>query len=275
MNKLVPCHKKTNPPQSPLVRGEAFKPPLTRGGLEGFGLQRFKSVMVLARFVILSILLFASFSATAAEPTLIYWNSDAGKVLRARIPADADYWQLSPWFAEQINQTYCSVASAITVLNAMPIKKPVDPVYAPNAYFTQSNYFTPEVIKVISPKTVLEQGMTRDEMTKTLISQGVKAKSIAGDAVDDKALRTLLQKALGDDGQFVLVNYLRSAVGQAGGGHWSVLASYDAQSDRVLILDVAKYMFAPVWIEISTLHKAIATIDTTSNKARGLVLVSE
>ena len=229
----------------------------------------------LARLILLAVLLSVPLVLEAAEPALIYWNSDAGKILRARIPADADYWQLSPWFAEQINQTYCSVASAITVLNALPIKKPVDPIYAPNAYFTQSNYFTPEVAKVISPQTVLAQGMTRDEMVQTLVRQGVKAVSIAGDSIDDKALRTLLQKELGDDGQFVLVNYLRTAVGQEGGGHWSVLAAYDAQSDRVLILDVAKYMYAPAWVGIDTLQKAIATIDTTSNKARGLVVVSE
>lgn len=229
----------------------------------------------LARSILLSVLVSASLGLEAAEPSIIYWNSEAGKILRARIPADADYWQLSPWFAEQINQTYCSVASAITVLNAMPIKKPVDPVYAPNAYFTQSNFFTPEVAKFISPQTVLAQGMTRDEMVKTLLLQGVKAISIPGDTLDEKGLRTLLQKDLGDDGQFVLANYLRSAVGQEGGGHWSALAAYDAQSDSVLILDVAKYLYAPVWVRISTLQKAIATIDSTSNKARGLVIVSE
>lgn len=228
-----------------------------------------------SRAILLILLLAASHAAQAAEPAIIYWNSDAGRILRARMSPDADYWQLSPWFAEQINQTYCSVASAITVLNAMPIKKPVDPVYAPNAYFTQSNYFTPEVVKVITPQTVLAQGMTRDEMVQTLVRQGVKAVSIAGDSMDDKALRALLQKALVDDGQFVLVNYLRTAVGQEGGGHWSVLAAYDVESDRVLILDVAKYMYAPVWVGIGTLQKAIATVDTTSNKARGLVIVSE
>lgn len=227
------------------------------------------------RLIFLAVLVAAPLSLQAAEPELIYWNSAAGKALRARIPADADYWQLSPWFAEQINQTYCSVASAVTVLNALPIKKPVDPIYAPNAYFTQRDFFTPEVAKIISPQTVLAQGMTRDEMVKTLTRLGVKATSVAGDSIDDKALRTLLQKALGDDGQFVLVNYLRAAVGQDGGGHWSVLAAYDAQSDRVLILDVAKYLYAPVWIEIGTLRKAIATMDTTSGKARGLVVVAE
>jgi hypothetical protein len=58
-----------------------------------------------------------------------------------------------------------------------------------------------------------------------------------------------------------------------GGGHWSVLAAYDAQSDRVLILDVAKYKYQPAWVAIGTLRRALATLDTTSNKPRGLVLV--
>lgn len=209
------------------------------------------------------------------EPAVVYWDSAAGKTLRARIPADADYWQLSPTFAVQITQTYCSVASAITVLNAMPIKKPVDPDYAPYAYFTQSNYFTPEVKKVIGPQTVLAMGMTREQMAETLALHGVKTKSIAGDTLNDEELRTLLQKALGDDGQFVLINYLRATLGQVGGGHWSVLAAFDTQSDSALILDVAKYKYPPVWVGIHALRQAIATIDTTSNKARGLVIVSQ
>jgi hypothetical protein len=210
-----------------------------------------------------------------SEPTLIYWDSPEGKVLHARIPADADYWQLIPNFAVQSTQSYCSVASAITVLNAMPITKPVDPMYAPYAYFTQSNFFTPEVSKIISAQAVLEMGMTRIEMVKVLTAEGVHVTTIAGDSINDKALRTLLKKALGDDGQYVLVNYLRAKLAQAGAGHWSVLAAYDAKSDKVLILDVAKYKYPPVWISISTLQDAINTRDSSSNKARGLVLVGK
>jgi len=229
--------------------------------------------------LLLLIILFISTSALPAfageTPNVVYWDSEAGKALRARIPADADYWQLIPNFAVQQTQSYCDVASAITVLNAMPIKKPVDPTYAPYAYFTQSNYFTPEVTKVISAQTVLAQGMTREEMAETLTRHGVTAKSIAGDTFTDESLRALLQKALGDDGQFVLANYFRGSLGQVGGGHWSALAAYDAQTDSVLILDVAKYKYPPAWVGISTLRQAIATIDTTGNKARGLVIVSK
>jgi hypothetical protein len=217
----------------------------------------------------------AAAPAIAEPAVVIYWDSAEGKALRARMPADADYWQLAPNFAAQITQSYCSVASAVTVLNAMPITKPVDPTYAPYAYFTQTNFFTPEVVKVISPQTVLAMGMTREEMAETLSRQGVKAISIAGDTLSEEGLRTLLKKALGDDGQFVLANYFRANLGQVGGGHWSALAAYDAQSDSVLILDVAKYKYPPAWVSISILQQAIATIDTTSNKARGLVVVSK
>ena len=214
--------------------------------------------------------------ADSAEATeVIYWSSDTGKVLRARIKPDADYWQLIPWFTNQINQSYCGVASAVTVLNAMPIKKPVDPIYAPHAYFTQNNFFTPEVVKVIGPDTVRNMGMTRNEMVQTLTQLGVKATSVSGGDLDDSALRKQVQKAMGDDGQFVLVNFLRSSIGQPGGGHWSVLAAYDAQSDRVLILDVSKYMYEPEWVTIKTLRKAIDTLDFTSLKKRGLVFVSQ
>ncbi|MFZ2541942.1 MAG: phytochelatin synthase family protein [Gallionella sp.] len=225
--------------------------------------------------IILHSLLSPASVLASVEPAVIYWDSETGKTLRARMSVDADYWQLSPTFTVQMTQSYCAVASAVTVLNALPINKPVDPTYAPYAYFTQSNFFTPDVLKVISPQTVLAMGMTREEMAQTLTHHGVKAKSIAGDTFDDDALRTLLKRSLGDDGQFVLANYLRANLEQVGGGHWSVLAAYDELSDRVLILDVAKYKYTPAWVGISTLRLAIATIDTTSNKARGLVVVSK
>ncbi len=208
-------------------------------------------------------------------PDVIYWNSEAGKALRARIAADADYWQLIPNFAVQRTQSYCGVASAITVLNSMPISKPVDPEYAPYAYFTQKNFFVPAVEKIISAQTVQEQGITREEMARALAQLGVKTRSIAGDTLTDDSLRALLKTALGDDGQFVLANYYRGVFGQVGGGHWSVLAAYDAETDRVLILDVAKYKYPPEWVRLAALRQALSTLDTTSNKSRGLVLVSK
>jgi len=209
------------------------------------------------------------------SPAVIYWDSAEGKTIRTRISGASDYWQLAPTFTAQITQSYCAVASAVSVLNAMPIQKPVDPTYAPYRYFTQNNFFTPEVTNVINSKTVLAIGMTREEMFKTLTLHGVRATSISGDSFNDDKLRAFLKIALGADGKFVLANYLRATLNQVGGGHWSILAAYDAQTDRVLILDVAKYKYKPEWVKMSALRKALDTIDTTSNQFRGLVTVEQ
>ena len=226
--------------------------------------------------LILLILLAPALPAqAAASHDVVYWNSPPGKILRARMPADADYWQLAPVFVAQRTQSYCSVATAVTVLNALPVKRPVDPIYAPYAYFTQRDFFNPEVNRIITAKTVLKQGMTRDQMAQTLRAQGVQAKSISGDTLNDAELRALLQKRLVDDGHFVLANYLRQAMGQVGGGHWSALAAYDAKTDRVLILDVAKYKYEPAWVKLDALRRAVDTMDHTSGKSRGLVIVSK
>ncbi len=234
---------------------------------------------LLLRSAVLALALAAC--ACAREPvaapavTPVYWDAPEGRDLRARIPADADYWRLIPNFAVQETQSYCGVASAITVLNTLPLKKPVDPAYKPYAYFTQRNFFTPEVSRVINAQTVLAQGITREEMALALSSYGIHARSIAGDTFTDESLRTLLKAALGDDGQFLLANYFRGTFGQVGGGHWSALAAYDAATDRVLILDVAKYKYPPAWVPVEALRRSIATKDDTSGKPRGLVIVSE
>lgn len=210
--------------------------------------------------------------APAAQP--VYWNTPQGATLRARIPADADYWRLVPNFSVQKTQSYCGVATAVTVLNSLPIKRPVDPTYAPYAYFTQRDFFSPAVSRIISAETVMKQGMTRDEMARTLATYGVHTRSIAGTSLTDDSLRKLLKSALRDKRRFVLANYLRHTFGQVGGGHWSALAAYDAKTDRVLILDVAKYKYPPAWVTVAALRAAIATLDSTSGKPRGLVIAS-
>ena len=225
-----------------------------------------------------TILIFAMFLTpvlAGEEPNVVYWNSEEGKALRTRIPPDADYWELSPVFTVQKTQAFCGVASAVTILNAMKVKKPIDRMYYPYPYFTQMNFFTPRVLKVIKMQTVMSMGLTRDQLAETLHKHGVKAKSIAGDSLNEEALRAFLIKSLRDDGNFVLVNYLRTTLHQKGGGHWSVLAAYDAKTDSALILDVAKFKYPPAWVGIDTLRTAIDTIDTTSNKPRGLILVSK
>jgi len=86
--------------------------------------------------------------------------------------------------------------------------------------------------------------------------------------------RNLVSKNLQEPGNFVLVNYLRKAIGQETGGHISPVAAYNEETDRFLILDVSRYKYPPVWVKAEELWKAMATVDSVSGKTRGFVLVS-
>ncbi|MDJ1182141.1 phytochelatin synthase family protein [Roseofilum sp. BLCC_M143] len=71
-----------------------------------------------------------------------------------------------------------------------------------------------------------------------------------------------------------MVNYLRKSIDQERGGHISPVAAYHEESDRFLILDVARYKYPPVWVTAEDLWNSTRTVDSVSGKTRGLVLVS-
>ncbi len=68
--------------------------------------------------------------------------------------------------------------------------------------------------------------------------------------------------------------YLRRSIGQERGGHISPLAAYNADTDQVLILDVSRYKYPPVWVEVEDLWNAVNTVDSVSGLTRGVVVIS-
>ncbi|HVO30941.1 MAG TPA: phytochelatin synthase family protein, partial [bacterium] len=96
---------------------------------------------------------------------------------------------------------------------------------------------------------------------------------VADDGVTDDAMRKEIAANLAREGDFVIVNYLRSALGQEGGGHISPLGAYDEASDSFLVMDVNPNGHTWVWVGAEALFKAMRTKDTSEN--RGYVLVRE
>lgn len=208
-------------------------------------------------------------------PNLIAFNSSQGEALLLESEARDDYWNLSMHFVTQINQAYCGVASMVMVLNSLGIPAPASPEYEPYHVFTQENFFTnPATQQVLSPDVVRQQGMTLDELGGLLSSHSVNAEVYHSADTTLEEFRTLVAENLNQSGNYVLVNYLRSAIGQERGGHISPIAAYDRESDRFLILDVARYKYPPAWVTAEDLWQAISTVDSTSGLTRGFVLVS-
>ena len=92
---------------------------------------------------------------------------------------------------------------------------------------------------------------------------------------DLDTFRSEVAAFLAQPAHHVLVNYLRKTIGQQTGGHFSPLAAYDKESDRFLILDVARYKYPPVWVKADELFAAMNTKDSDNDdKSRGYVLIA-
>ena len=65
----------------------------------------------------------------------------------------------------------------------------------------------------------------------------------------------------------------RTGVGEVGGGHMSPIAAFDETTDRVLIADVSRYKYPPVWATLASVFNAMNTTDVGSGMSRGWVVL--
>lgn len=205
---------------------------------------------------------------------LIDLKSTEGEQLLVESTARRDYWPLSEHFVTQDNLAYCGVASIVMVLNALGIPAPESPEFGSFRMFTQQNVFAEPTRKVLAPEVVLRKGMTLDQIGQLLESYAVRAEVRHAGESSLEEFRALAVKNLQEPRNFVVVNYLRSAIGQERGGHISPVAAYHEKTDRFLILDVSRYKYPPVWVSAADLWKAMDTVDADGGKTRGFVLIS-
>lgn len=197
-----------------------------------------------------------------------------GQTLLLQSVDRADYGPLAEQFLTQANLAYCGVASMVMVLNSLAVPAPAAAGFGSYRFWTQENVFeAADTRAVLSPEVVARQGMTLRELGALLASLGVQARAIHGDRLSLAQFRLLVRSNLSQSGDRLLVNYHRKAVGQAGGGHISPLAAYHPMTDRVLILDVARYRYPSVWVPLADLWQAIRTTDSSTGLSRGVVVV--
>ncbi|MGX9116693.1 phytochelatin synthase family protein [Mesorhizobium sp. BHbsci] len=234
-----------------------------------------KHVIRLALFATLLASIEARAETLPLPANLIGAASDAGETLLIEADAREAYFPLAINFVTQKNQAFCGVASSVMVLNAIGVPAPPVPEYDPYNTFTQDNLLDARSEQVIPVETIKKQGMTLDELGGLLALQPVQ---VEVRHAADSSLDTFRKEARGylaTKRQFVIVNYLRKAMGQEKGGHISPLAAYDAETDRFLILDVARYKYPPVWVTTADLFNAMNTQDSdNANRTRGYVLIA-
>jgi len=176
-------------------------------------------------------------------------------------------------FTTQNTTTYCGVASLVMILNSSNLTKPDDLLHVPFHYFTQDNFFNPQVEAIVPADVVKDIGITLDQLTSIANSFDLPAKALHANEIGSlKHFRKELIKALSKH-QFVVVNFSRDGLGQVGGGHHSPLAAYDEKNDRFLLLDVARYKYPPYWVKTEDLWNGVNTTDNDAKATRGIIVI--
>jgi hypothetical protein len=205
---------------------------------------------------------------------LVALDSSQGEQLLLDAESKKAYFPLGDQFVTQENQAFCGVASLVMVLNALHVPAPESVMLKPFSAFDQSNVFNAQT-EVVVPRVVIERkGMTLDQIGGIAAAWGLNAAVHHAADSSLEEFRQLVRTSLATGDQYVVVNFLRSAIGEEKFGHISPLAAYDADTDRFLLLDVARYKYPPVWISAAELFAAMNTADSDNdNHTRGYVIV--
>ena len=233
---------------------------------------------------------------------LVNWRSTEGLTRLSNSTHRADFSRLSSQFQNQVYGTTCGPTTGAIVLNALRIgksdalpktsfddkyrkhlKKNYDPRvsrYTPESFMNERIQKVKSWLQVYGETTNGKRnpGLPIRQLHKIFLAHGVKSKlRIVKDLSNQQVKRELISN-LGREGDYVVVNYKRSTLGQKGGGHISPLGAYDRNTDSFLIMDVNSSRHNWVWVKAEDIISAMRThYFTVENRLehRGYLLIRE
>jgi hypothetical protein len=217
----------------------------------------------------------AGYRGLPLPTNLIAFDDPMGQEMLLRSGYKDDFWTLNRWFLSQEAPAYCGIAASVMVLNALGI--PAPPAADPRqpALFTQQNFFTDQVARVLTPEQVSHRGVTLDGLAAAIKTFPLDVRVTHARPGGLYAFINQAKQVLQAGQGYLIVNYLRSALGQQTYGHFSPVAAYDEVRDRFLILDVARYKYPPVWVRSEELFAAMQAYDRGAKAPRGYLILAE
>ncbi len=202
------------------------------------------------------------------------WDSPEGISRLESSEAKENFWKLVRFYESQMHPAYCSVASSVIALNALSVEAPKSKIFGKYRMFTQAEFFSEEVSAIIEQSEVAQRGMSLEDLTQVLKKFPVQVHSYEAQSLSLDEIRQLLITALKNPNQSVLALYQRRELNQEGGGHWSPVAAYDERTDSLLILDVAKFKYPPIWVDAPTFIQSMQTTNI-DGKSRGVIILEK
>ena len=206
------------------------------------------------------------------------------------------YWKLTEHFVNQSDPAFCGVTTLLMCLNAMCI----DPnirwrggwrFYGSEDVLLNRCCFSAERIR--RKGIVLEDfarlgrchGLNIDLKRPLVEGNQDKDESNSGNhgnegdasfSLDDfrNDVRWILSGIEAKHQPLLVTSFSRPALGQTGDGHFSPIAAYHEETDQVLVLDVARFKYAPYWVKVEDLFQSMQDLDSVTKKPRGWFLLS-
>lgn len=179
------------------------------------------------------------------------------------------YFPLAEQFRTQDEPAFCGLTTLTMVLNSLAI----DPG---RIWKGGWRWFSEEMLDCCeSLDAVRKRGISFDKLACLANCNGATVSVRSADdtlSVDD--FRAAVRDAAGSTSHFLIVSYSRVTLGQSGDGHFSPIAAYHTTSDRVLILDTARFKYPPHWVQLGELFKAMQRPDPDSGRPRGYMCLA-
>ena len=248
--------------------------------------------------IIILVLLTGCISVTKSHQSLVDWQSTESQERLNNSKHKTDFFPLSNHFQSQLDGISCGTITGAIVLNALRIgkgknipkttfnekyKKYISKSYDPSVVrYTPESFMNKEAQKIKSWFQLYGQpingkkdfGLQLRQLHKIFLSHKVKSKlRIVNKSLSNQTIKYDLISNLQRKGDYIVINYKRSALGQKGGGHISPIGAYDRNTDSFLIMDVNSSKYNWVWVKAQDMIEAMRTFDTEEN--RGYLLIGE
>jgi hypothetical protein len=177
-----------------------------------------------------------------------------------------DFDRLYPVLAQQERPFSCGIATACTVVRAMPGRTRR---ITERSIFDNLRY--PGALSY--PAVERMDGTSLRHVAEILRAYGARTWVSHGDQLALAGFRRLLTDALRSSNKLVTINYDRRVLGQRGGGHHSLVGAYDRYRDRFLILDVNRREHPHVWVPAERLFRSTRGKNSITGEGRGILVV--
>jgi glutathione gamma-glutamylcysteinyltransferase len=174
------------------------------------------------------------------------------------------YWSLMEHFTNQSDPAYCGITTLQIVLNSLAVD--------PNVRWRGGwRYYGDEDTILerccISHERIQRAGISLPQFARLAKCQGLDVTTKQPTTASWNEFRRDVKDMLSAEGAMLVVSFSRSSLGQTGEGHFSPIAAF--YEDYVLVLDVARFKYAPYWVSLSQLYEAMKPLDEATAQPRG------